>query len=429
MKEEFPYDNVNMFGTNPFDVSPLSTLEHSNNEHLLGLLQDGFQHEDISPNYNNELQQFDSTIATDSTANKNQQQNKNELKLTDSLEGSTTPLGQLTQVSNNYQLNMSVPRRSESNIERMMNSKKHCFVPFVVNTEGGRSKIRRTKEEDICDSTYSEFETNFKRNFSESDVEGLKSKNVKKIPTPKKNKAINHGKLMQMQMVERNGSVKLEVTDSCLTEQELQTEAIVEAEDSADDKEPLSERESEDTKTTVKKKYKGKTSHNIIEKKYRKNLNDKILQLRDIVPTLRVTHKKNSKIPLDDKDFYDLAHLNPTRKLNKGSILTKAIEYIQYLEEKCSKYEAEGKVGKVKLKRLEPSLSSTTYNSQTISPDSPNSGNINDKTFSTESHLLTSRSSSVSMFPEKTFQSNNHHFSPILEGTNGLDGTNDNNNK
>lgn len=73
---------------------------------------------------------------------------------------------------------------------------------------------------------------------------------------------------------------------------------------------------------------KAKVSHNMIEKKYRTNINSKILELRDAVPTLRIaTGKANVLVA-------ELEGLLPASKLNKASVLTKATEYIRHLERK-----------------------------------------------------------------------------------------------
>lgn len=73
---------------------------------------------------------------------------------------------------------------------------------------------------------------------------------------------------------------------------------------------------------------KDKNSHNMIEKKYRTNINSKILMLRDAVPALRIA--AGSK----DVSIADLEGLSPASKLNKASVLTKATEYIKHLEQK-----------------------------------------------------------------------------------------------
>jgi hypothetical protein len=91
----------------------------------------------------------------------------------------------------------------------------------------------------------------------------------------------------------------------------------------------------QELKTTTAKKSakvvkpkKDKNSHNMIEKKYRTNINSKILALRDAVPSLRIA--AGSK----DISVADLEGLIPASKLNKASVLTKATEYIKHLENK-----------------------------------------------------------------------------------------------
>ncbi|RLV89165.1 Transcription factor CPH2 [Spathaspora sp. JA1] len=78
----------------------------------------------------------------------------------------------------------------------------------------------------------------------------------------------------------------------------------------------------------AKPKTKDKNSHNMIEKKYRTNINSKIVQLRDAVPSLRIAAGTN------DVSLADLEGLTPASKLNKASVLTKATEYIKHLENK-----------------------------------------------------------------------------------------------
>lgn len=82
------------------------------------------------------------------------------------------------------------------------------------------------------------------------------------------------------------------------------------------------------TTNKIAKPKKDKTSHNMIEKKYRTNINLKIVALRDAVPALRIA--AGSK----DVTVADLEGLTPAQKLNKASVLTKATEYIKHLENK-----------------------------------------------------------------------------------------------
>ncbi|KAF2822224.1 hypothetical protein CC86DRAFT_301758 [Ophiobolus disseminans] len=78
-----------------------------------------------------------------------------------------------------------------------------------------------------------------------------------------------------------------------------------------------------------------KTAHNMIEKRYRTNLNDKIAALRDSVPSLRVMSRPNGTEEDDDPE--DLEGLTPAHKLNKATVLSKATEYIRHLEKRIKK--------------------------------------------------------------------------------------------
>ncbi|KAF2746243.1 hypothetical protein M011DRAFT_404683 [Sporormia fimetaria CBS 119925] len=76
-----------------------------------------------------------------------------------------------------------------------------------------------------------------------------------------------------------------------------------------------------------------KTAHNMIEKRYRTNLNDKINALREAVPSLRVMLRQNGGQE-DEDEPEDLEGLTPAHKLNKATVLTKATEYIRHLEKR-----------------------------------------------------------------------------------------------
>lgn len=83
-----------------------------------------------------------------------------------------------------------------------------------------------------------------------------------------------------------------------------------------------------------------KTAHNMIEKRYRTNLNDKIAALRDSVPSLRVMSRPGANGEEDD-DPEDLEGLTPAHKLNKATVLSKATEYIRHLEKRNKRLQEE----------------------------------------------------------------------------------------
>lgn len=77
-----------------------------------------------------------------------------------------------------------------------------------------------------------------------------------------------------------------------------------------------------------------KTSHNVIEKRYRSNLNDKIAALRDSIPVLRSAARKASAKDVSSDSEGSCTADGPGSKLkfNKATVLTKATEYIKQLE-------------------------------------------------------------------------------------------------
>jgi hypothetical protein len=74
------------------------------------------------------------------------------------------------------------------------------------------------------------------------------------------------------------------------------------------------EEEDDDSNPPVKK-----TAHNMIEKRYRTNLNDKIAALRDSVPSLRImTKSARGEDTITDRE--ELQGLTPAHKLNKATV-------------------------------------------------------------------------------------------------------------
>ncbi|KAI5797452.1 hypothetical protein DFH27DRAFT_562347 [Peziza echinospora] len=103
--------------------------------------------------------------------------------------------------------------------------------------------------------------------------------------------------------------------------------------------------------TGTRKQQPKKTAHNMIEKRYRTNLNDKIAALRDAVPSLRVM-AGTSKLGDDDEEE-DLEGLTPAHKLNKATVLAKATEYIRHLEKRSKKLAEENEHLKNRLSAFE----------------------------------------------------------------------------
>ncbi|KAL2008385.1 hypothetical protein VTN00DRAFT_8367 [Thermoascus crustaceus] len=109
----------------------------------------------------------------------------------------------------------------------------------------------------------------------------------------------------------------------------------------------------EDSPRETKKMPGKKRSHNVIEKRYRANLNEKIAELRDSVPSLRAVSKQLNGASVDDDDAEGVT---PANKLNKASILSKATEYIRHLELRNKRLDEENMALKNRLRQLDKVL-------------------------------------------------------------------------
>ncbi|KAH7330400.1 hypothetical protein BKA65DRAFT_509341 [Rhexocercosporidium sp. MPI-PUGE-AT-0058] len=109
----------------------------------------------------------------------------------------------------------------------------------------------------------------------------------------------------------------------------------------------IEDEEDDDSNPPIKK-----TAHNMIEKRYRTNLNDKIAALRDSVPSLRImTKSARGEDTADDRE--ELQGLTPAHKLNKATVLSKATEYINHLEKRNKRLQDENVEQKARLAAFE----------------------------------------------------------------------------
>lgn len=95
-----------------------------------------------------------------------------------------------------------------------------------------------------------------------------------------------------------------------------------------------------------------KTAHNMIEKRYRTNLNDKIAALRDSVPSLRIM-SKSARGEDTTEDREELHGLTPAHKLNKATVLSKATEYIRHLEKRNNRLSEENNAMQARIAAFE----------------------------------------------------------------------------
>ncbi|KAI1166255.1 helix-loop-helix DNA-binding domain-containing protein [Nemania serpens] len=115
-----------------------------------------------------------------------------------------------------------------------------------------------------------------------------------------------------------------------------------------------------------------KTAHNMIEKRYRTNLNDKIAALRDSVPSLRIM-TKSARGEDTTEDREELHGLTPAHKLNKATVLSKATEYIRHLEKRNSRLSEENSAMQQRIAAFEKLFMSGAMNGaiQQRAPSTP----------------------------------------------------------
>jgi Helix-loop-helix DNA-binding domain len=105
-----------------------------------------------------------------------------------------------------------------------------------------------------------------------------------------------------------------------------------------------------------------KRPHIIVEKRYRANLNQKIARLRDTIPSLH----KEAKTRDSSEAGSDPNRLTPSNKLKKSSVLTNAVEYIQYLKFRVKRLEHDNQALKERLANLDKIIAQGDYDSQRV---------------------------------------------------------------
>ncbi|KAJ6167062.1 hypothetical protein N7470_002509 [Penicillium chermesinum] len=110
-----------------------------------------------------------------------------------------------------------------------------------------------------------------------------------------------------------------------------------------------------------------KRAHNVIEKRYRANLNEKIAELRDSVPSLRVA-RSGSGDSNEEEDDAEAAQA--AGKMNKASILSKATEYIKHLEIRNRRLEDENTALKNRLRQVDKAAEQAVTSTASVSSPS-----------------------------------------------------------
>ncbi|EMC98830.1 hypothetical protein BAUCODRAFT_31094 [Baudoinia panamericana UAMH 10762] len=109
-----------------------------------------------------------------------------------------------------------------------------------------------------------------------------------------------------------------------------------------------------------------KSSHNVIEKRYRNNLQDKIAELKEAVPSLRAMRRANC-----GEDAEDLEGLTAAHKLNKATVMGKATEYIKHLEKRNKNMADEMASLKARLAAVEAAIGKSRDRQASMSSSPP----------------------------------------------------------
>ncbi|CAG8438016.1 16476_t:CDS:2 [Dentiscutata heterogama] len=223
---------------------------------------------------------------------------------------------------------------------------------FNLNSPKNQYENNRKRASVICDSNSSdEFSKKKRKSTNETDKFVKKSKPTKKI-----NSSINHKNSddsLTSKMRLKSSSIDVDTIKKILASLFETTNQSAESSDTnsvqdhhSEDEEGMScdENTSSGTKLPTSpespnstsqpqpnskkltNKQQKKVAHNVIERRYRNNINDRINDLKNVVPAL--CHLKSK----DDDVIEEVDGIPAATKTNKATILTKATEYILYLK-------------------------------------------------------------------------------------------------
>jgi hypothetical protein len=94
---------------------------------------------------------------------------------------------------------------------------------------------------------------------------------------------------------------------------------------------PIRPKKAETKMTKADAKRRAKQAHSLVEKKYRENLNSKLVQLHETLKTTRYGPKKNKNVEDDESDDFTVVG-NNNGKFKKGEVLDDALDYINQTE-------------------------------------------------------------------------------------------------
>ncbi|KAI9800109.1 MAG: hypothetical protein M1825_004291 [Sarcosagium campestre] len=107
----------------------------------------------------------------------------------------------------------------------------------------------------------------------------------------------------------------------------------------------------------AEKRESSKKAHTLVERRYRMNLNEKFRQLRDRLPPPLPSPTNQTATDLNGEQCIGVEDVLPHQKLNKGSVLTMATEYLEHVEHQQQRVVEENKALKGYVTELEKLVS------------------------------------------------------------------------